>query len=555
MAHLWVKSEPFCFGVLPVNPHHKLTPKALKRIILYAKNKKDLGYPKLRYSVWRHIACTKLQLSEEMAWMFYCIYHSLTKMRAEDRIQWDKEFARLSWPSRDQLKSMAVVDTMKFVLLLFIQLINRTTVRSSSVSTLSTEEWPTQARNLEWAEGRNMHRDKKLVDEQRFLQFIVTHLEDILETLSSELKSNGEAVVPSEAVAALGFLLEGSVDDNKSVSSLLELVNLHSGQCGYSAADKTYRVNSLVNWLRTKLGTNPFGISSCLMSGRRLSWPTMRKDKQGKHANLQNGRIATNDHYAPKGKKVIIMSHLDSQVVCRSHRSIRGFHVQLYRCQSSVVYLLSPVRFVTIYKCHHCTIVLGAVASCIYVSMCQNVTIIAATRRIWINNTTSSDFYLLTPTHPILAGNKNDSLTLAPYPTFYPLLEEHLAEVGLSAAPNFWELPLCISSSGCIEESQCWRIMSPEEFFTFNIPFNMEGNTSTIPGGLPPVYTQVLKERDRLTEIWHRTVRDAQLAPQQQAQLHDLVQSRFQLWLVSSGYQQELDMLANLMKGRPDTKD
>lgn len=555
VAHVWVKSEPFRFGILPVNPHHKLTPKALRRIIPYAKTKKELGYPKLRYSIWRHIACTKLQLPEEMAWMFYCIYHSLTKMRPEDRIQWDTEFAKHTWTYRDQLKGLAVVDTMKFVILLYIQLINRTNVRSSSVSSLSTEEWPTQPRNAEWAEGRNLHRDRKLVDEQRFLQFIAAHLEEILEILSmgTEQHVAGCIMVPAEAVAALGFVIEGSLDDGKGLSPLLEVVNLHGSPCGFSTAHRAFQLKPLASWLRTKLGTNPFGISSCLVSGRRLSWPTMRKDKQAKH-NLRSGRIATNDHYAPKGKKVIIMSHISSQVICRSHRSLRGFQVQLYRCQDSFVYLLAPLKFVTVYKCNNCTFVLGTVASCIYVSFCQNVTVVSATRRIWINNTTGSKFYLLTPTQPVLAGNKNDSLTLAPFSTSYPLLEDQMTEVGLCSVPNFWNSPICISSLGSVEDQHCWQTMPPEDFFMLNIPFDMEKPVTTdIPLGLPPAYKEVFHKREQLMENWHRAVNEANLNSEQQTQLQELVQARFQSWLIRTGLQHELDLLANLMKDRTAT--
>lgn len=50
---------------------------------------------------------------------------------------------------------------------------------------------------------------------------------------------------------------------------------------------------------------------------------------------------------------------------------------------------------------------------------------------------------MLTPTRPLILGG-NDSITLAPYHTHYPLLQQHMGRVGIASQPNLWNQPLAI---------------------------------------------------------------------------------------------------------------
>ncbi len=59
------------------------------------------------------------------------------------------------------------------------------------------------------------------------------------------------------------------------------------------------------------------------------------------------------------------------------------------------------------------------------------------------SGSTLCTLHMLTPTRPLVLGG-NDSITLAPYHTHYPLLNQHMARVGLASHPNLWDQPLCI---------------------------------------------------------------------------------------------------------------
>jgi len=53
-------------------------------------------------------------------------------------------------------------------------------------------------------------------------------------------------------------------------------------------------------------------------------------------------------------------------------------------------------------------------------------------------------FHLCCPTQPLILM-ENDSLTLAPYYTYYPKLEDHLKSTcGVSTSPNEWNNPLLL---------------------------------------------------------------------------------------------------------------
>lgn len=68
----------------------------------------------------------------------------------------------------------------------------------------------------------------------------------------------------------------------------------------------------------------------------------------------------------------------------------------------------------------------------------------------------------------------NHSLILAPYNTYYPKLDNHLAAAGLISDINLWDNPINLSGSG---GSSGWSLLDPVDFYKTEIPFKMEGTT------------------------------------------------------------------------------
>lgn len=143
----------------------------------------------------------------------------------------------------------------------------------------------------------------------------------------------------------------------------------------------------------------------------------------------------------------------------------------------------------------------------VHVQLCDHVTVISVCQRLSLSNTTSCTFHILTPTRPLLF-NGNQGAIFAPYHTHYAMLEDHMGQTGIATLPNYWDRPQFFSAES---DSQVWKLMSPREFYTFAVPFEMEGDTTEIPGGLPPAFLKAMEQRQQKVQMWQKTVKDAKL--------------------------------------------
>lgn len=174
-------------------------------------------------------------------------------------------------------------------------------------------------------------------------------------------------------------------------------------------------------------------------------------------------------------------------------------------------------RSVSVDKCRDSTVVLGPVETSVHIHSCENVRVVCVARRIAVGASSQCTIHALTPTRPLLLPGNTD-LTLAPFHTHYPTLEDHMASVGLAVVPNAWDQPLLLGTEGLINASSasnpdpgCYRLLPPAEFHTLVVPFQMEGDTCEVPGGLPPLYQAAVEEREQRMQNWQKTVREAHL--------------------------------------------
>ncbi|XP_023931490.1 TBCC domain-containing protein 1-like, partial [Lingula anatina] len=341
------------------------------------------------YSVWKHIACNKLQLSEDLAWMYFEGYLLLSDMPSGQKVALYNQLAKCKTSAdRDKWRAQLTVDTLKFVLLLYIQQLHKINLRTSMVL---NEEWPSRSRSPE-LEGRSTPSSSKALDEHSHLTFVLNHLNELMELLiepDAYGTAGSDVNLSMEAVEALSFIIAGSIDRSKAVTPIHELAltpQAVKAKSGFSKITGTFSFRMLQSWLRATLTTNPFGIGSCIATGRRLSWPMAAEDKESKGENLgKRGKIATNAHLVPRehimGNKVIIMSQVCKQTISRSSGTLEMATVKVHRCHFAYLYLLSPIRSVSIEKCRNSTIILGAVDTVVHVNACEQVTVIGACRR------------------------------------------------------------------------------------------------------------------------------------------------------------------------------
>ncbi|NXN96257.1 TBCC1 protein, partial [Rhinopomastus cyanomelas] len=540
-VRLWVKTEPFLVGVLPAPPPARLGPHYLRKMAAYTRARAAEGcFPRLSWPRWQHIACGKLQLGRGLAWLYFELFHSLLRRDPRRRLEWaEAEAACASAEERERERSKAGAPSRagRFLLFLYIQQVNRVSLRRSLIG----EEWPSPRSKSPSLTGKSASENKNWKD-QDHCAFVQSHLLEMLELLlapeqlTASSHSTHSSLVSYEAVCALSFLIEGTVSKSRLVHPVhkLALWQPCHKQNGYSEISRAFSFAKLEGWLRSGLTTNPFGMTACLKSGKKLAWA------QQVEGTTRRAKIACNSPVVPGVFPMVIMSQVYKQTLAKSSDTLVGAHVRIHCCSESFIYLLSPLRYVTIEKCRNSTFVLGPVQTSVHVHGCDNIKLIVVCHRLSLSSTTGCTFYILTPTQPlILSGNQ--AVSFAPFHTHYPMLEDHMAQVGLATLPNYWDSPMLVcKESG---DKSVFRLLPPSDFYTFVIPFEMEGDTTETPGGLPQAYQKVLNQREQKVQIWQKTVKEAGLTKDQRKQFQLLVENKFYEWLVQTGNRQQLDSL------------
>lgn len=439
------------------------------------------------------------------------------------------------------------MDTLQFLLFLYIQQLNRVSLRTSLIG----EEWPshrTRSPSPSDREAKTSSQNKNW-DDQAHLSFVQSHLAEILELLvePGQLSQSGQALrdcqISLEAVRSLGLLLEGSLCHSRAVQPVHRLLTKGplQTQAGYSTLSHSFPLHKLLSCLQHSLTLNPFGITACLRSGKKLAWA------QQVEGAMKRAKIARNTHLAPPGSKMVLMSQVFKQTLAKTSERLTGANIKIHRCSDAFIYLLSPLRSVSVDKCRDSTVVLGPVETSVHIHSCQNVRVVCVAGRIAVGASSGCTIHTLTPTRPLLLPGNAD-ITLGPFHTFYPSMEDHMASVGLAVVPNAWDRPLLLGTEGLVNHSSnpdpaCYRLLPPAEFHTLVVPFQMEGDTCEVPGGLPSAYQAALDEKQKRIQNWQRTMMEARLNKEQKRQFQELVEIKFHEWLLETGHRQELDSL------------
>ncbi|XP_053327515.1 TBCC domain-containing protein 1 [Spea bombifrons] len=540
-VHLWAKTDPFLVGALPHPPPAKFSMHYLRKMATYVRTRSGEGcYPRLCWSMWRHIACGKLQLVEETAWLYFEVFHNLSERSAPKSLEWAEVASSCtSVEEYEKARSKLSVDTLQFLLFLYIQQINKVSLRTSLIG----EEWPSprpRSPAPDFAGQSGFHN--KNWDDYSHHTFMQNHISSLLELLlepeqlTKSSQSSHCSLVSLEAVRAIGFLIEGTVDKNRTIHPFLDLAIWQPMQhrSGYSRTSNTFLLQKLQAWIKECLIVNPFGMSACIKSGRKLAWAYQ---VEGSNKRV---KVACNTYKVPHSYRMVIMSQIYKQTLAKSSETLVDSRVKIHRCNESYIYLLSPLRSVTIEKCHNSTIILGPVQSSLHVQMCENLKVIAVCHRLSLLSTTNCTFHILTPTRPLIFSG-NQGVIFAPYHTHYPMLEDHMGQTGLATLPNYWDRPLCLCADNSDQKN--WRLLSSREFYTFVVPFEMEGDTTEIPGGLPPAFLKSILQREQKVHMWQKAVKEAGLTREQRRQFQALVEHEFNEWLKNTENRHQLDSL------------
>lgn len=264
---------------------------------------------------------------------------------------------------------------------------------------------------------------------------------------------------------------------------------------------------------------------------------------------VPNGVLHLSKDWRPDG-----MTFVDGVMkasVLKRENDIKGESVKVSHCHDSVVYILAPLKYVNVFGCSDSIVVLGAVGKAVRVEHCERIQLIVPTARITIANCRECVFYLGVNQRPLFTGD-NHHLQVAPYNTFYPKLEAHLAQVGVDATVNRWDRILTLGMvdphdaflhpAGAADvQAEGATQLPPERFVTFSVPRWSETDseqqllTRANPFLLPKPYLLAQQHRCKAAENLKQSLKNTPLEEGKKRELISAIHGHFREWLFASG--------------------
>jgi hypothetical protein len=133
---IWVRPEPFDFGICQIPPPSKLNVGNLHKLAAYAKSRGAQGWPNMSYRLWSHCACSKLRMTEDQAHNYFetfrLVWH---EHNASEALQWAESYRKCKTADdRDRLLHHELVPVPEFLLYLHIQLSMKISLKSKFIS-------------------------------------------------------------------------------------------------------------------------------------------------------------------------------------------------------------------------------------------------------------------------------------------------------------------------------------------------------------------------------------------------------------------------------------
>ena len=297
--------------------------------------------------------------------------------------------------------------------------------------------------------------------------------------------------------------------------------------------EQEFDIHSLnKNSIKALLVTDPRGVVSCIKSGKKLVW------KMGSNSNHSSSKakMATTAHLP--GKKMIVLSKLENQILAKNSLTLAGGVVSLHRAKFSNIYLTTWLDCININKSTSSIILTGPVSNTVKVSGCRNLTIITLARRIIIQECLDCTFYIFTPSRPVMSTTCHN-ITFAPFNTNYLGLEEDLTRARLKKEiQNEWNNPIQMSYT----EREIFSLLDPFMFDSLCLPFSNYLTFPLLP--LPTEYEMAYKEKQNVVSDWEKAKLMANLSCQELGLLQSLVRKEYNEYL--EGYSDLIMGLNNL---------
>ncbi|XP_027768188.1 TBCC domain-containing protein 1 [Solanum pennellii] len=380
-------------------------------------------------------------------------------------------------------------------------------------------------------------------EEAHQLSYLQKHLGNILSLLAESGEGDGDEslVLSMEKLEHLGFLIYFGEKGS-------ERIPLSQNAPFFANSDPEMPAvpvpaAQVHDWLIENIASALTRITE--RASAKENGPTSASDQDVPMADVSASSVKSSP--GPRGPSSIEGISKSSYV--RLPNDIKGSSVKVINCHESVIYILAPLKYATVYGCSDATIVLGAVGKAVRIEHCERVQVIAAAKRICIANCRECVFFLGVNQTPLLVGD-NHKLQVAPYNTFYSLLEEHLKQVGIDPTINRWDAPVALGvidphdslshPAGVSEvQTESASPVDPDQFTNFLIPNWFEGqqsgSTKDNPFPLPEAYMASQQRNLKNLEETKSSLKDIDLDESRKREVAAALHVCFKDWLYASG--------------------
>ncbi|CAI5458099.1 unnamed protein product [Closterium sp. Yama58-4] len=275
----------------------------------------------------------------------------------------------------------------------------------------------------------------------------------------------------------------------------------------------------------TKSGDTPMGEGGAAGGSGAGAGGEVQVSPRGAAANgAMTGGVLSRRVWAAAGMTTV--DGVAKMSVLKGETEVDSSCVRVAHCHDSVIYVLAPLKYASVIGCSDSIVVLGAVGKVVRVEACERLTLIAPCARIRIANCRECVFYLGCNSRPVILGD-NHSLQIAPYNTFYPRLDYHLAKVGF--------VPFVVP----------FRTQQEQPGGGGASPL-LQQATRANPFALPKTYLIALQHKTKTVESLRQTLKTAVLDEGRKRELTNVIQAHFKEWLLTSGNIRQVYDLARL---------
>lgn len=224
-------------------------------------------------------------------------------------------------------------------------------------------------------------------------------------------------------------------------------------------------------------------------------------------------------------------------------------------CSQTHLYAPSSLPSTRLSSLANCTVCLGPIGGVLAIDNCHHTVISALCGSIVVSNCTNVVVYVCVNTPPVLVvseesrvpGSLGNSagVRFAPYNSFYPAIEQHIATSGLNPLLNLWNVGLPDQDF----------ILPPSDFQSMPFPLTQSSTLSNVsrtnPCPLPTPYHDALGRRQQRLKDVNKSISDAATRLREAGRqdlvdmLHQRIGTMFRSWLKQNGQEHVIVELAH----------